>query len=105
MGLARQGKRAQVRHGLSQVKNHKRAFYSILKELDRVHSMMINDGTALKLYKSIGEGKSEEDIAGPVLDYVEANSEFKIGEMELYYLVQKIMSQEGLDLDDEDDDN
>tara|TARA_R110002050_G_C8600420_1_gene485494 strand:- start:120 stop:437 length:318 start_codon:yes stop_codon:yes gene_type:complete len=105
MGVARQGMRVQRRHGLSQVKHHKRAFYNILSELDRVYDKMLADDAALKLYKVIGDGGSEDAIAGPVLDYVEANSELKIGEMELYYLIQKIMAHEGLDIDEDNDDN
>ncbi len=97
MGLARQGKRAQIRKGLSEVKYHKRAIYRILNELDKIYDNMIDDGTVNKIRDKMGESKSEEVIAGDVLDYVDTNSDIQIGEMELYYLIQKIMSY------DEDD--
>ena len=95
MGLARQGKRATRRKKLSEVKDHKRAVYQILGELDRLYDNMINDGTVDKLQKIIRESGDEEDIAGPTLDYVDTNSDIQIGEMELYYLIQKIMSYDG----------
>ena len=92
MGLARQGKRAVRRKKLSEVKDHKRAVYRILEELDRIYDKMIDDGTVAKLQEIIRESGDEEDIAGPTLDYVDSNSDVQIGEMELYYLIQKIMS-------------
>lgn len=66
MGINRQGKRAERRKKLKEVKIHKREFYNILAELDRIIPLLEQD--------TVTEENLEEMVA--------LHSDIKVGKLE-----------------------